>query len=182
MDASTGTLVRAGFYYGHPAANPTALRAPELQPLLAELQAAHRFFPPGFFSDLAAACAVAQRCQSKLAPQGLQVPATAVARLRRAIGPSPLASLLGRADGAPLPPPVAAGHDVLGFGDDLVLSFAREDAGLDLCHRLALPLDPPPFLPDAATARRLVQALDAEELGAPVYWLRCWRSVYSALP
>lgn len=181
MTPPTETLVCAGYTLGHPATVPDPQRLAALAPVLAALEAAGRWARPALFFDLAAARDAAAQLGGVLAPQGLWVPTTAVARLRREVRGTALDRMLAANHSGPLPPVVAGGHDVLGFGGDLVLSFVREDAGQDLCHRLALPIDPPPFLPDAATARRLVTALERDELGAPVLWVRCWRTVHAAI-
>jgi len=169
----------AGYYVGHPAVGPALHRDAALAPVLTALRAAGRFSPPNLFFDLDAARLVARSAPGTYAPQGLWLPRPTVGRLRREIANTPLAAILARGVTGPEDDVVAAGHDVLGFGGELVLSFVREDAGRALCRERSLPLDPPPFLPDAATARRLAAALNADEFGAPVLWVRCWRTVHA---
>jgi len=171
--------IGAGYYVGHPAVGPALHRDAALASVLAALRDAGRFSPPNLFHDLDAARTVARRAPGAHAPQGLWLPEPSLGRLRREVASTPLAAILARGVTGPDDDVVAAGHDVVGFGGDLVLSFVREDAGRDLCRERSLPLDPPPFLPDAATARRLAAALNADELGAPVLWVRCWRTVHA---
>src|SRR5262245_42796477 len=174
--------IGAGYYVGHPAVGPALHRDAPLAPVLAALHAAGRFSPPNLFHDLDAARIVARSAPGAHAPQGLWLPQPGVGRLRREVADTPLAAILARAVTSPDDDIVAAGHDVVGCGGELGRSFVREDAGRELCRQRSLPLDPPPFLPDAATARRLAAALNADELGAPVLWVRCWRTVHAIPP
>lgn len=189
MVALQDTRILCGWFLGHPATGPDPGRdLPPHAPLTAvlrELTAAGRYHAPGLFTDLDAVRSAARHAPGAFAPQALWVPGERAREVQREVDGSALGALLARAtpgpahgDSAHL---VAAGHDVLGFGSDLLLTFAREPEGQRLCRRLGLPPDPPPFLPDADTADALCAALDDEDLGAPVLWVRCWRTVHAAL-
>ena len=175
-----GERLCAGFFLGHPATGPQPEREASLRTLLAQLQDAGRYDPPGVFAELEAALLAARRVSTGIAPQALWLSVGTVLRVRAEVDGTAVGRMLHRRCCA-MPAAVAAGHDVVGFGGDLRLSFAREDRGLEVCRELGLPPDPPPFLPNAATARRVAADLNSEELGAPVLWVRCWRTVHAAL-
>ncbi len=177
----TEPLVCAGYFLGHPALGPDPRRDPAMAPTLTQLATEGRYARPTLFFDLDAALQVARATGGVVAAQGLWLPLSVLGRVRREVAGTPIATMLARDVRGPDAAAVASGHDVVGFGGELMLSFAREEAGQDLCRDLGLPSDPPPFLPKASVARRLAEVLNDDDLGAPVLWARCWRTVHAAL-
>ena len=180
MAPPAGELWCGGFHVGHPAATASGLDEDErLQPVLAGLRAARRLWSCSTFVDLDGACAAARACRRPLAVHGIWFATRTAAALLRECPDAPVAATLRQRLPGPPPAGVAAGFDVLGIGGEMCLPWTREDAGIELCRELGLPTEPPPFLPDMKVANRLVRALEDDALGAPVLWVRCWRTVHA---
>ena len=182
MAPPAGELWCGGFHLGHPAATDSELKDERLQPVLAGLRAQRRLGACSTFVDLDGACAAARACRRPHAVHGVWFSTRTAAVLLRECADAPVAATLRLRLPGPPPAAVAAGFDVLGIGGEMCLPWTREDAGIELCRELSLPSDPPPFLPDPKVANRLVRALEDDALGAPVLWVRCWRTVHAAWP
>ena len=174
------TLLCAGYFVGHPACGPEIERAATLADLLSGLRAEGRYLGSGVFADLAGATLAIERLGATVAAQGLWLGPRAAQRVRREDPGSATSEMLARSRSEAEGRVVAAGHDVIGLGGDLRLCFTHEDAGRELCRELGLPAEPPPFLPRPTAARRLAAALNDEELGAPVLWIDCWRTIHES--
>lgn len=172
-------LLFAGYFVGHPATGPDLGRCGPLGAVLRELAARERCHGRRVFTDLAAARQVACDAPGAQAPHGLWLERPVAEQILAEDQDAAVAPLLRAGPGRAAEAPVAAGYDVLGIGGALILAWTSEDAGRRFGRSLGLQLEPVPFLPDGDAADELVALLDAEDLGAPVLWTRCWRTVHA---
>lgn len=183
MIASPTDTICAGFFLQHPATRTVLPRQGPAGNLLAELQRQRRFLRPALFTDLAA---VTQFGRTLPEPptlwHALALPGEDVERLLAAEGddrfdgtPAIVRLLQRRLPASPLAP-VRAGWNVLGLFGEQCLSWHQDRTARLLAPRLGLDLQDE-LLADRAQAQQLADALNDDDLGAPVFWLGWWHTL-----
>lgn len=156
MQTLRGKWTCLGYCVGHPAASAD----------------------PAWHEDLAAA-RLAAAGRNPAAVHSVWLSHKRAAALRTELDDERLRRRLAQPSAEPPPDGVAAGWDLLGFGDGLCLSWTGEPAGRDLAERLQILARPGTFLPDLRAATELAAELEDDVLCAPVVWLPCWRTVHA---
>ena len=184
--ASLPDSICAGFFLQHPTTRTTLPRQGPAGNLLTELQRQRRFLRPALFADLDA---VAQFGRTLPAPppvfHALALPGEDVDRLLDAEGddrldgtPAIVRLVQRRLPAAPLLP-VRAGWNVLGLFGEQCLSWHQDKTARQLAPRLGLNLQEE-LMADRESALRLAEALNDDDLGAPVFWQTWWHTLLAA--